>query len=163
MKVKGEKISSYITESIWVSEETENTVINKLDTAKNLIASALTNFEDTIKTIREIIDKQTIDVKLVIPKWNELAGYCLANNQFRQAELAFEELLKVILKYENQTDQRLHKGSEYYNLGLTLAIQGRMKEALENWSLAYKEDIISYGETKTLDLPAKKALDKYGK
>ena len=31
-----------------------------------------------------------------------------------------------------------------------------MKEAQERWFLAYKEDIITFGQKKALDLPAKR-------
>ena len=118
--IKGENTSSLLRENIWIVEETEDTIIHKLSNLQNLVAHTLTNVEDTLKTIGEIIDKQNPDIKQIIPKWNELAGYCLTNHQFQQAEVIYKKLLEVILKYEQKTEQRLHKGSEYYNLGLAL-------------------------------------------
>jgi len=161
--IKGEKTNLLKRQNIRITEETEHTIINKLTNVRNLLAHSQTNVEDTLKTIGEIIDKQNPDITQIIPKWNELAGYCLTIYHFQQAELIYKKLLEVILKHEQNTNKRLHKGSEYYNLGLSLATQGKMKEAQENWSLAYKEDIINFGKTKALDLPAKKALDKYSK
>jgi hypothetical protein len=89
----------------------------------------------------------------------------LRNGNYKRAELFYRRELEIIAQKEKERKASIHKGSPYFNLGRSLLLQNRGKEALRNIILAYVEDLlhVPLKEEATADTwPARTFLLKLG-
>jgi tetratricopeptide (TPR) repeat protein len=91
----------------------------------------------------------------------EAVGF-LRQGKYDLAEDKFREQLDLLLSIQKEKDIRIHKGSPFHNLGISLLFQGKSKEAIKNITLAYVEDLISTSTPFETDImPASSVLRGY--
>jgi len=83
----------------------------------------------------------------------------LRSGDYSNAEKIFLEEYKMLLRLQDRTGRRIHKGAPLYNLGLSTLFQDKADDGLKYILFAYVEDVISSGQRSAADnLPASVAL-----
>jgi hypothetical protein len=82
----------------------------------------------------------------------------LRTSQYEKAENFYNSMLGRFYEKQSFNNERFHKGTPYHNLALAQAGQGRLRDAMKNFILAFIEDVLSFGEAIVSVLPAEKAL-----
>lgn len=59
------------------------------------------------------------------------AYLCLRNGNYKRAEKLYLKEIELIKNKENQLKESIHKGTTYYNLGISKLFQKERKEALK--------------------------------
>jgi hypothetical protein len=86
------------------------------------------------------------------------------SEEFGAAIEAFSKEITIIEKAQEEEKHSIHKGAAFYNLGLSLALYGKMNDAIHNFLLAYIEDTLSnhFGEEDEADgAPAYRILRNF--
>jgi hypothetical protein len=65
------------------------------------------------------------------------------SGKFDDSEKVFAEQLKLIKETEKEEKRAIHKGAPLFNIGLSLAFQGKMTEAMNYLFQAYVEDTLN--------------------
>lgn len=87
------------------------------------------------------------DMKEYVPAVEQAAMITLRAGNYALAKRIIRELLEAVLDRQKLDNRRIHKGSFYYNIGFSLAMQNQLTEALRNFLLAYVEDCINARKT----------------
>lgn len=83
----------------------------------------------------------------------------LRTGRYKEAEVRYREWLDKFVEWEENHGVRIHKGTPFHNLGLSLLYQGNFPEALEFSLFAYIEDMIGAEKPGEKDnLPASRVL-----
>ena len=85
----------------------------------------------------------------------------MRDGKYEVAERIFSALLETVFERQGQENKRIHKGSYFYNIGLSQLLQNRLIDSLHSFLLAYIEDCLNVQvdhEDKADALPAARVL-----
>ena len=80
--------------------------------------------------------------------WNLIGYACINNNLYREAEIIYDELLKLAQKHHQ------NPGLPAYLRGIAHFLQGRFQEAYSDFKLAHQHDL----QTKNFNSPSSQAI-----
>ncbi len=115
--------------------------------------------KENLSTIKKVLEKIPFDVRDIHPvthvstegyrsPWDMIGFICLDDNLYEEAESIYDVTIG------RAKSKRMHYGASAYNRGVVRFLQGRYKQAYEDFKIAREEDLV----IKNFDSPATRAI-----